>query len=383
METTRLVVGAAMRAPPTPQFRRRRLPHPRGGVHCLPFARAARPALLTRCSYSRKGNSNSRGKAPRESSGTVRLDVEESSDQGTKLANDQRKGDIRELFIQAQQNILYLNKQRLLVMEELKKLQDENEMLLQEIEVLEMEVQGVPLEALQSSRFCELLLRIDTMVISGMINMQEASDLREKVVNNRNIIQSTFSDIHHKANTELLSELRLFLRKPIEKPLHVVHICSELEPIASCGSLSTYVAGVSCAVQGKGNLVEVIMPKYTSINTDGIHGLRKAEAEYESYFGGIWHKNRIWTGTSSGVGLILIEPTQLTYFNRDMLRGYPDDFERFSYFSRASLDYIVKSGKKPDVLHIHNWETAIVAPLFWDIFAHQVKHSQEYTIPGL
>ena len=187
-----------------------------------------------------------------------------------------------------------------------------------------------------------------------MINMQEASDLREKVVNNRNIIQSTFSDIHHKANTELLSELRLFLRKPIEyatlylcpncysyclsfkdstiqlhvlvpfsihfndpgharqhsnsyilaihilssvitkwyiyllsqvtcltwvfvtmficryissyvrcrKPLHVVHICSELDPIVSCGSLSTYVAGVSCAVQGKGNLVEVILPKY-------------------------------------------------------------------------------------------------------------------------
>jgi len=80
------------------------------------------------------------------------------------------------------------------------------------------------------------------------------------------------------------------------KPLHVVHICSELDPIVSCGSLSTYVAGVSCAVQGKGNLVEVILPKYTSINTDGIHGLRKAEAEYESYFGGIWHKNRIWTG---------------------------------------------------------------------------------------
>jgi len=87
--------------------------------------------------------------------------------------------------------------------------------------------------------------------------------------------------------------------------------------------------------------------------------------------------------TSSGVGLILIEPTQLSYFNRDMLHGYPDDFERFSYFSRASLDYIVKSGKQPDILHIHNWETAIVAPLFWDIFAHQVKHSQEYTIPGL
>ena len=61
---------------------------------------------------------------------------------------------------------------------------------------------GIPLEAAQSSSFSELLLRID--------------DLREKVVTNRSIMQSAFSDIHHKPNTELLSDLRLFLRKPIE-----------------------------------------------------------------------------------------------------------------------------------------------------------------------
>ncbi|CAL5020128.1 unnamed protein product [Urochloa decumbens] len=303
METTRLVIGAAMPAPSISQLRRRHFPHRRGGAHCLLSARAARPTFLTRCSYSSKGDGNSR-----ESSSTVRLDVEDSSDQGTSLANEQRKGDIYELFSQAQRNILYLNKQRLLTMEELKKLQDENTFLLQEIEALEAEVQGV---------------------------------------------------------------FPFFSLELFGKPLHVVHICSELDPIASCGSMSTYVAGVSCAVQGKGNLVEVILPKYTSLNMDGIHGLRKADTEYESYFGGIWHKNRIWTGMSNGVGVILIEPIQLSYFSRDMLCGYPDDFERFSYFSRASLDYIVKSGKKPDILHIHNWETAIVAPLFWDIFAQQ------------
>lgn len=51
---------------------------------------------------------------------------------------------------------------------------------------------------------------------------------------------------------------------------------------------------------------------------------------------------------------------------------YPFYAFRFTYFSRASLDYIAKSGKQPDVLHLHNWETAIVGPLFWDIFAKQV-----------
>lgn len=48
------------------------------------------------------------------------------------------------------------------------------------------------------------------------------------------------------------------------------------------------------------------------------------------------------------------------------------DALRFTYFSRASLDYLVKVGKHPDVIHIHNWETAIIGPLFWDIFINQV-----------
>ncbi|RWR77895.1 putative starch synthase 4, chloroplastic/amyloplastic isoform X1 [Cinnamomum micranthum f. kanehirae] len=77
-----------------------------------------------------------------------------------------------------------------------------------------------------------------------------------------------------------------------------------MAPVVSVGSLASYVTGLSRALQRKGNLVEVILPK-------------------------------------------------------------------FSYFSRASLDYIVKSGKQPDVLHIHNWQTAIIGPLFWDIFVNQ------------
>uniref|UniRef100_A0A0A9DRE4 Uncharacterized protein n=1 Tax=Arundo donax TaxID=35708 RepID=A0A0A9DRE4_ARUDO len=221
METPRLVVGAAaLRAPPpSPPLRHRRFPPPRGAAHRLLFAGAPRPTSLTRCSYSRKAKGDSRGKPRRQSSSTVRLDVQANSDQlfqGPNLFDGQRKADIWELFSEAQRNILYLNKKRLVAMEELKKLQEENKLLLQDIEVLEMEAQGVPLEAAQSSSFCELLLRIDTMAVSGMISTTEASDLRKKIVDNRSTIQSAFSDIHHKPNTELLTELRLFLHKPIE-----------------------------------------------------------------------------------------------------------------------------------------------------------------------
>ncbi|XP_048538196.1 uncharacterized protein LOC125517001 [Triticum urartu] len=74
--------------------------------------------------------------------GNSRLDVEASIDQGTSyLADEQQKGGIWELFSEAQRNILYLHKQRPVSMEELKKLQDENKSLLQEMEILEMERQ--------------------------------------------------------------------------------------------------------------------------------------------------------------------------------------------------------------------------------------------------
>lgn len=39
-------------------------------------------------------------------------------------------------------DILYINKQRLIAMEEMKKLQDENNLLLEEIQGLETEMQG-------------------------------------------------------------------------------------------------------------------------------------------------------------------------------------------------------------------------------------------------
>jgi hypothetical protein len=102
---------------------------------------------------------------------------------------------------------------------------------------------GIPLEAAQWSSFSELLLRIDTMVISGMISMTEASDLREKLVTNRSIIQSTFSDIHHKPNTELLSELQLFLRKPIEYATTYLTFFPVLPPLLKFSAVlrDTYV----------------------------------------------------------------------------------------------------------------------------------------------
>lgn len=145
-----------------------------------------------------------------------------------------------------------------------------------------------------------------------------------------------------------------------------------MTPLVPRGSVASYVTGISRALHRKGHLVELILPKYASLNLDEVQGLHEVNVEVTSYFNGQLHGNRIWTGVVFGIGVTLIEPKYYSsFFSHEMIYGYPDDFERFSYFCRASLDYIVKCGKQPDVLHLHNWETAIVGPLFWDTFVKQ------------
>ncbi|KAM0941870.1 putative starch synthase, catalytic domain-containing protein [Dioscorea sansibarensis] len=309
--------------------------------------------------------------------------------------------DIWKLFNDAQRNILYLNNQRLKAVDELDAIRREKHLLLKKLEQLEAKKKADVVRG--PGTLWELFLRIDTMVLSGMINSEEATHLRKVIVNNQISIHDAFYEIQHKKNIELLSELHHFSEKITRKGMHIVHICCEMEPIASVGSLATYVTGLSCALQRKGYLVEVILPKYTIADNGALQGFRTSESEFDSYFGGCWHKNRVWTGVLYGIGVTLVEPLNYaTFFNRNNIYGYSDDFERygridgshvweyirwfcicpsrpsslfhstrFSYFSRASMDYLVKTGKQPDVLHIHNWETAIIGPLFWDVFVHQ------------
>ena len=55
------------------------------------------------------------------------------------------------------------------------------------------------------------------------------------------------------------------------------------------------------------------------------------------------------------------------YFKRDGVYGYPDDGERFAYFSRALLESLVQLDLHPDVIHCNDWQTALV-PLFLHSF---------------
>jgi len=56
-----------------------------------------------------------------------------------------------------------------------------------------------------------------------------------------------------------------------------------------------------------------------------------------------------------------------------LLEGVINDDNMDCLLARAALEYITQSGRRPNVLHIHEWQTAGAALLYWEIFANKLK----------
>ena len=47
-----------------------------------------------------------------------------------------------------------------------------------------------------------------------------------------------------------------------------------------------------------------------------------------------------------------------------------DDAMRYAFFSKAALEYMLKTNKRPDVIHCHDWQTALVPVLLFEIYKY-------------
>jgi hypothetical protein len=65
-------------------------------------------------------------------------------------------------------------------------------------------------EGNEQSLWRELLLRIDSMVLTGLIDSAEASGMRKAVMSNKFSVALAFFDIRQKTDAELLAQLRHF-----------------------------------------------------------------------------------------------------------------------------------------------------------------------------
>lgn len=151
--------------------------------------------------------------------------------------------------------------------------------------------------------------------------------------------------------------------------MHIVQIVTELCPVAKVGGLGDVIYGLSKELSRQKHHVEIILPKYDTLHYDDLENLKVEQREIWSYDGTARYNNTVWSAQLDGLKLLLLEAHHpLFYFNRGMIYGCPDDIDRFAYFSRTAMEFLLKSGRHPDAIHVHDWPTALVPVLYKEMY---------------
>lgn len=152
--------------------------------------------------------------------------------------------------------------------------------------------------------------------------------------------------------------------------MYIVMVASECAPVAKVGGLGDVVYGLSRELEIRGNAVEIILPKYDCMRYDHIWGLQKVHDDlWVPWFNYHVHCS-VWFGFVHGLKCFFIEPhSNDHFFERGAYYGFPDEHMRFAFFSKAALEFMLQSGKRPDIIHTHDWQTALVPVMLYEIYA--------------
>ena len=165
--------------------------------------------------------------------------------------------------------------------------------------------------------------------------------------------------------------------------MNILFAVSECVPFIKSGGLADVAGALPKELKKLGVNVRIILPNYSLIPAHlreacTLHKVINVQLGWRNQYCGILK------GEQDGITYYLIDNEY--YFKRDSLYGHYDDGERFSFFSRAVLECIPHLDFEVDILHSHDWHTAMANFLLREKYGDNpvYKHIKTvYTIHNL
>lgn len=149
----------------------------------------------------------------------------------------------------------------------------------------------------------------------------------------------------------------------------IIHITTELAPIAKAGGLADVLYGLSKELLRLDQKVTVILPKYRCLEGKNLRHVKLALKKSFTFADNKPFDVLFWRASYEDISLILIDPQQPeTPFNRSSIYGEPDDIDRFLLFSVLALEYLCLEPALQRVLHLHDWPTAFISYLHKHVY---------------
>src|SRR5881397_2447077 len=156
---------------------------------------------------------------------------------------------------------------------------------------------------------------------------------------------------------------------PAER-IGVTHLTAECWPFARTGGLGEAVSGLATCQAAAGLPTTVIMPLYQIVR-ETTPSLERTGSALAITLGG--HTERAWLyRTPPG-------PGPQVFFDRAGIYGdnggdYPDNARRFAFFCLAALTALPEIAPETQVLHAHDWHTALAPAYLRTAFGGEPFH---------
>lgn len=158
--------------------------------------------------------------------------------------------------------------------------------------------------------------------------------------------------------------------------MRVAFICSEFEGLLKTGGLADATRGLAKALQQAGHTVQIIMPRYGAL-----YGVPCTPEWQSLYFnlGVQTYGCAVRHTLVDDIPVALIEHHQ--FFQRprpydDGEQPYPDNLERFAMFCKAALEYLAQQAAPVDIVHGHDWQSALASCYLKEMRHGALLHSK-------
>jgi len=155
--------------------------------------------------------------------------------------------------------------------------------------------------------------------------------------------------------------------------MRILFVAAEVAPFAKVGGLADVAGSLPKALAKLGHDVKVVMPLYRHVNREK-WGLEKILENWEIArpVPSLQPGFNVYRGYLPGSEVEVWFIDNGHYFHRPEIymeggRDYPDNPERYAFFSRAVMALVQGVNWQPDIMHCHDWQTALL-PTYQKLF---------------
>jgi starch synthase len=149
--------------------------------------------------------------------------------------------------------------------------------------------------------------------------------------------------------------------EPPQAPLSILMIASEAHPFARTSGLADLAGSLPDALTRLGHQVTLVLPRYAGVDVEGTVERMTLQLGNRALDVTLHERQ-----ASDRLTIVFVGEPSL--FAREHMYGepgrdYDDNAWRFGVFGRAALEYARQRGRRPSVIHVHDWQTGLV-PVF-------------------